>query len=194
MSMQRRLRRCSDQSGTAVVELTFVALFLITMVAGTWNYGMGWRSGMRATEAVRTGVRTGSAMGTQQLADWYALSGARASIQSSGSLANVNRVVIFRSDTANGSIPADCKTATTTSSKCNIIEGAAFTAMADTSFDSNGCLTTATVSNWCPASRIDVQLTAEYYGMWIQLTQPLDFKMLGSSITIQRQAVMRLEP
>ena len=143
-----RRRRANGERGTAVVELAFVALFLSSVVAATWNYGTAWRAGLRVTEGVRSGVRTGSALGTQQKADWYALSGARASLQSSGSLASVVRVVIYRADSANGTVPTDCKTATTTSSKCNIIDGAAFAAMSDTSFDANGCLTTALVSNW----------------------------------------------
>ena len=194
MMNQCRSRR-SDESGTALVELAFVALFLTTLIAGTWNYGTGWRTGLRATEAVRTGVRTGSALGTVKLADWYALSGARASVQSGGKLSNVVRVVVFRADATNGAIPTDCQTATTTSSKCNIISGAAFTSMTVADFDANGCLTTATVANWCPASRIDLQASAEYYGMWIKLKQPLDFSMRsGSSLIVERQAVMRLEP
>jgi Flp pilus assembly protein TadG len=192
--MARRPRRRDGQGGTAIVELAFISLMLTTLIAGTWNYGGVWRAALRDNEAVRTGVRTGAAMGKDQLADWYALSGARASLDSSGNLNQVQRVVIFRSDTTDGKIPVDCKTATSTSSKCNIITGANFIAMTQADFNGSGCYTKATVNNWCPTSRIDVQATAEYFGMWIQITQTYDFKMLGSSSTIERQAVMRIEP
>lgn len=194
MGRRARTSRRDGQRGTAVVELAFIGLILSTLIAGTWNYGGVWRAAMRANEAVRTGVRTGAAMGNSQLADWYALSGARASLDSSGNLNQVVRIVIFRSDTTDGKIPVDCKTATATTSKCNIITGANLITMTQADFNASGCYSKATVSNWCPTSRNDVQATAEYFGMWVQLTQNYDFKMLGSSANVERQAVMRLEP
>ena len=57
-----------------------------------------------------------------------------------------------------------------------------------------GCFEPALVKNWCPSSRDNVQLTADYYGVWIQTRYSYEFSILGSGTTVRRDAVMRLEP
>ena len=48
--------------------------------------------------------------------------------------------------------------------------------------------------SWCPTTRKDVQIEADYLGVWIQLEHPYTFDLIGDSVTIEREAVMRLEP
>ena len=187
--------RHARQRGAALVEFAIVAMFLVTISAGAFDYGMAWRVGLATNESARTGARVGSALGTNYLADWYALSGARAALQNSGRLKDVQRVVIYRSDTVTGEVPAACTTATTTTEKCNILTGNQFRALQQSNVNTTtGCITTATVANWCPSSRNNVQLTAEYYGVWIQNYYRNQFRMISSGTTINRDAVMRLEP
>lgn len=189
----RRGRR--GERGASLVELAFVCLFIITILAGTYDFGQGWRAGLATNEATRTGARTSSAMGKKWYADWYGLSGAKASLASSGMLNYVERVVIFKATSANGSVPTECTTATSTTQLCNIITGAQFRAMVQGSFNTTtGCMTTATVKNWCPSSRNNVQLTADYYGIWINVQVPKMFKFLGQKTSVTRETVMRLEP
>jgi Flp pilus assembly protein TadG len=183
------------QRGAALVEFAMVALFLATISAGAFDYGMAWRVGLATNESARTGARVGSALGTNYLADWYALSGARAAIQNSGRLQDVQRVVIYRSDTVTGEVPAACTTATSTTEKCNILTGAQFRSMTLSNINTTtGCITNATVANWCPSSRNNVQLTAEYYGVWIQTYYRNQFRLIAPGTTVNRDAVMRLEP
>lgn len=170
-------------------------MFILTLGAATYDLGQGWRGGLAVNEAARTGARTAPAMGTQAETDYYALSGARAALGNSGMLEHVERVVIYRSATADGGVPATCKTATSTSAACNILTGAQFRSMTAGQFNATtGCFTPATVRNWCPSSRNNVQLTAQYFGIWIKVRQPKEFSFLGSHNTITRDAVMRLEP
>ncbi len=181
--------------GAALVEFAIVAMFLATLSAGAYDYGMAWRVGLATNEAARTAARTGSGLGDTPLADWYALSGAKAALTNSGQINNVQRVVIYKSTTANGAVPAACETATSTSELCNIITGNQFRAMTQSSFSSTtGCFNAAAVRNWCPSSRNAVQLTADYYGVWIQVRYTNQFKMISSGTTINRDTVMRLEP
>lgn len=185
----------SSQRGAALVEMAFVAMFILTLAAATFDLGQGWRAGLAVNEAARTGARTASAMGTQPEADYYALSGARAALGNSGMLEHVERVVIYRSATADGNVPALCKTATSTSQPCNILTGNQFRAMTLSQFNTTtGCFTPATVRNWCPSSRNNIQQTAQYWGMWIHVRQPKEFRFLGTHNTVTRDAVMRLEP
>ena len=46
---------CRAERGVTVVEFSFVALMLLTVVAGTVDYGRAWQSGMAINEATRTG-------------------------------------------------------------------------------------------------------------------------------------------
>jgi Flp pilus assembly protein TadG len=183
------------ERGAALVEMAIVGLFIVTLAAATYDLGQGWRAGLAVNEAARTGARTASAMGTQPLADYYALSGARAALGNSNMLDYVERVVIYRSATASGDVPAACKTGTSTSAPCNILTGAQFRALTEAQFNTTtGCFTPATVRNWCPSSRNNIQATAQYWGMWIHLRQPKEFRFLGTHNTVTRDAVMRLEP
>ena len=99
------------ERGVTVVEFSFVMVILLTIVAGTVDYGRGWQSGLAITEAVRTGARVGSGQASLQSADYNALTGIRASLVASDKIDNVELVVIFRSTTANGTVPTSCTTA-----------------------------------------------------------------------------------
>lgn len=189
----RRHRR--SERGASLVELAFVCTFLVTIIAGTYDFGQGWRGGLAVNEASRTAARTSSAMGKKWYADWYGLSGAKAALANSGMLNYVDRVVIYKSTAANGSVPTECTTATSTTQLCNIITGAQFRAMTQANFNTTtGCMTTATVRNWCPSSRSNIQLTSDYYGIWINVDIPKMFKFLGTTTSVSRETVMRLEP
>lgn len=191
-----RSNRAAER-GAALVELAMVALFLLTISGAAFDFGMTWRVTLIDNEAARAGARTGSTMADDPLADWYALSNARAALSSGKQLANVQRVVIYRSDTANGAVPSGCTSGTTTSSLCNVLTGAQFSALAQTDFNTTtGCINAgkATVTNWCPNVRDNVQLTANYFGIWIDIKYTNLFKLRGASIDITRTAVMRLEP
>lgn len=190
----QRLGRTGDR-GAVIVELALVSLFLLMMIAGTFDYGQGWRTGLAVNEGARAGARVGSALGPDPLADYYALSAARSSMASSGQLNGVERVVIYRSTTTNGAVPSSCTIGSASTSPCVVIDGDDFRAFAEDDFDDvTGCLDDALVDNWCPASRTNVQLTADYFGIWIDLTHTKTFTFTGSTLRVTRDAVMRLEP
>ncbi|MCB0976112.1 MAG: pilus assembly protein [Acidimicrobiales bacterium] len=179
------------------MELAIVALFLFLLAAGTFDYGMAWRSGIEANAGVRTAARTGSSEQSERGADYDALSGMKASLASSGLLDDVQRVVVFRADSADGKVPPTCKTSST--SACQVITGANFRTNweADpmtTATTSSGCLQIATSKNWCPTGRDAVAATAQYYGVWVQVRHDYMFPIIGDDVIIERTAVMRLEP
>ena len=190
-----RRGRLGGAAGAALVELAFVALFIATISAGAYDYGMAYREALAVNEAARTGVRTGSALGTNWQADYYALSGAKAALAASNKLGGVQRVVIYKSTTEDGNPPAECTTAISSTLACNMITGQQFRDMTLSNFNTTtGCFTDATIKNWCPSSRNNIQLTADYYGIWIQTKYSHLFKVVNPSTTINRDAVMRLEP
>ena len=191
----RPVRSGRGERGAALVEMAIISLLLLLLIAGGYDFGQAWRQGLITNEAARTGARTGSALGDNYLADWYALSGSRAALQNSGRLDDVERVVIYRADTTDGQVPSQCIDQNSTSRRCNILTGDQFRAMQISDFNTTtGCFQPALVKNWCPSSRDNVQLTADYYGVWIQTRYSYEFSILGSGTTVRRDAVMRLEP
>ena len=185
-----------------MVELALVVPLLLSLCAGTFEFGMAWRASLSAQTAVRAATRIGSQLGPDPMADYYSLTALRASLLSAGLLNGVVRVVIFRSDTTDGKVPSTCAGGTAGSDKCIVVSGsqlqnqmtqANFAVSADGK-TGTGCYTPAVVQTWCPSARINMQITAEYLGVWVQLQQGYFTREFGSGVTIQRTSVMRLEP
>ncbi|MBX3286583.1 MAG: pilus assembly protein [Actinobacteria bacterium] len=199
--MRRRwARRARGEGGAALVELAFVAMILSLLAAGGYDYGMGYRAGLGVIEGTRTGARVGSSIGNDIQADFQILSSSKSALQSSGLLPYVEKVVIYRSTNVNGDIPNNCKNYTSGSVNdyCNIFMGDDFRNLPATwsssIADGNGCLDIDRNARWCPTARKDIQAYAEYVGVWIQIKYPYQFRMLGSTITINKDSVMRIEP
>lgn len=189
--------RRDGERGAGLIELALVALLLFTLAGGTFDYGMAWRSGIGATEGVRTAARIGSNGGKDRATDFNALSGMKSALTASGLIDGVQRVVIFRTDSANGTIPSTCKT--TATSACQVITGTSFrtnweSLSVTSATQTNGCLNIASYRNWCPTTRNNTQATSQYYGVWIQVRHDYLFPIIGDGVTIERTAVMRLEP
>ncbi|MCU1453946.1 MAG: hypothetical protein JWN46_2092 [Acidimicrobiales bacterium] len=195
VARRHRARSGRGQRGAVLVEFGFVAPILVLLLGATFDLGMAWRASLAESTAARAGARLASAMGTAADADWYALSGARSSLSSSGLLAGVQKVIIYRADATNGVVPPGCVAGSLGSSKCVVLTGDAFRALTQSQVDSSGCVTTATISNWCSTNRINSpQASGEYYGMWLEIRKGYMFPVMGSGVTIHRWAVMRLEP
>jgi Flp pilus assembly protein TadG len=190
------------------VELALVAILLLTLVAGAFDYGFAWRTGLATNEAARTGARVGSSQSLSRGADFYALNGLRASLRSSKVQGDVRKVVIFKSTTANGRVPTSC-TLATPSGTCNVLTGAQLEALTVASFDltistnptvaptGTGCLrsTAALRAGWCPNARSNNQDTgSDYYGVYLEVWYENKFSILGEGTLVRRTAVMRLEP
>jgi hypothetical protein len=183
-------------------------MLLCLLVAGVFDYGFAWRSGLAANEAARTGARVGSGQAVSRGADYYALNGLRASLVSSGEADRLVKVVIFKSSSANGKIPTSCTNATP-SGTCNVLTKDQLMNLSASSFDltisdnpavaptGSGCLKSgkALLAGWCPNVRSNSQETgADYYGVYVELRYKNQFPILGSGTTVRRTAVMRLEP
>lgn len=176
-----------------MVEFAIVASLLAMIVGGTFDFGMGWRATLNVNEGVRGGARVGSNLGPNQEADRTILTSLQSTMAASGMLNNVEKVVIFSAENTNGKPSAGCIAGT--SGTCNMFTGNQFRAVTTTStLDTNFCISSSTRKGWCPKQRDNVQLTADYIGVWVQVKYDYMFKVIGSSILIERSAVMRMEP
>lgn len=197
-----------DQEGMALVELAFVSLILLGLLAAVFDLGFGWQSSLAVNEAARTGARVGSGQANSAGADYYALTGVKASLATAGKLAGVERVVVFRAAPGSrGRVPSSCLSATP-SGTCNVMTGAQFRALAFSSFEltratadseptGTGCLRSnaARLRNWCPTARERRQsVGGDLYGVYVEYRHQNMFPVTGTSRVIKRTAVMRLEP
>ena len=197
--MISRLRQRADdgERGAVIVEFALVAMLLATLAFVTIEYGYGWRSSMSVLTAARAGVRSVSSMGTDNQADYFALTSIRANLDSAGLLEGAQRVVIHRADATNGDPPAACTATplTTTTALCNVYTGDQLRLVAAGQFAATGCMTAATVKNYCPSTRQTAQGTADPIGVYVQARQKsLTGFFGGAGFLASRDAVMRMEP
>jgi len=177
-----------------LVEFATVGIFLVTLLAGAFDFGMAWKAALGVTEAARAGVRVGSSSGNNVAADRELLLSAQAALSSSGLLEDVDRVVVFNASNVSA-VPPSCKIGTGNGQSCNALTGAQFKDLSGSSaIDANGCLVDSVRKGYCPTLRNNVQLTAHYLGVWIRASYEYEFGLLGTTKTIERTAIMRIEP
>lgn len=186
--------RDRHERGAVLVEFATVAVFLIVLLAGAFDFGMAWRAGLGVTEAARAGARVGSSGGKAVAADRDLLLSAQAALASSGLLDEVDMVILYNA-TTNATVPSSCKTGTGTTLTCNTLTGAQFRGIdAAEPIDANGCIIDSDRKGFCPLTRNNVQLTASYLGVWVRIRYDYEFGVLGSYRMIERTAIMRVEP
>ena len=195
MSLSRR--REDGERGAVMVEFALVAMVLVTLAFGTLEYGYGWRSSMNTLTAARAGARSLASSGTDQLADYLALSSIRTNLDSVGMLEGLQKVIFYKSTTADGVVPAGCVSgAPGSNDRCNVYSASQVQNLnSSAGFNSAGCMTAATIKTYCPNIRVTAQGTADSIGVWVQAKQKsLTGFFGGAGFTASRTAVMRLEP
>lgn len=182
--------------GAAMIEFALVALFLFTLSLGLVEFGYAWRSAVAVVSSSRAGSRTAASLGKDPQADYFALTSLKASLESSQLLDGLQRVVVFRSDSVDGTVPPSCTNgAASVGDRCNVYTGDQVRNVQLAQFDpTTGCMTAASATYYCPSSRNPSQSTADYLGVFVELRHSYVTGFFGSGVTITRTTVMRLEP
>lgn len=197
MRMRHRHRSADVTStirdrGAVLIEMALVALLLIALLAGAFDFGMAWRAGLGVNEAARAGARVGSSVGPDVGADKSIITGMQSTLAASDLLDDVQRVVIYRAQSADGAVPPQCKTGI--ANNCNVYTGAQFRQIdQSTAVDQNGCLAIGS-KGYCPKSRDNVQVSAHYIGIWVRVRYDFQFGFAGTGVDLERTTIMRLEP
>jgi len=190
--------RGGDREGGAVlVEFAFLLPLLALMAFGVMEFGLALQDRMAVQTATRTGARVGSAAGNTVEADRSLLLGVGSGLNDIG-LANVEWVLVYRSSTADGAVPAGCMDPPRSASgSCNAYTGAQLQQLVAGTSPSSwfGCGDGALDASWCPAGRQTIQsYGADHLGVWIRARRPMLTGFFGSALTITDRGVMRLEP
>lgn len=196
-SAQHRARASiRGERGVALVEFAIVVTVLITLVFGTLDLGYQWRYAHEAAGASRTGARFGARLGNEQYADLQILTTVRTALQSSGTRANLSRVIVYRAN-ADGRPPSSCLNETSPSGACNVYPRAVVGYAGDldeSEFGANGCMISgATHSGWCPTSRVTTQVGGDTIGVMVVLDRPSITGMFPTG-EAKRHTAMKLEP
>jgi hypothetical protein len=188
-----------------LVELAIVTPVLILFLAATFDFGLAWRDSITQANAARAGARVGSNLGKADLADHsmlVAISAAMADIP----LSTVDRVIVFKSTTADGKPSATCLSNATKSvggaTNCNVYDS---TDLANVAANPTGTQSSFTGSCtgsrldrfWCPTNRLNNQGAAagmDYVGVFIKVNHDWVTKLMGTSIEMDDVSVMRIEP
>ncbi len=189
----RRARRRSD-GGAVLVEFAIVVPFLCLMVFGTVEMGLAWTAQSRVGSAVATASRVGASVGADANADRTILVALRASL-SSEALANLDRVVIYKSTNASGTVPSGCLPVVGSTSQagvsnsCNTYRGD--TVRSVTSSTSLG----SADDYWLGTTRVDsLAGTPDSIGIYLRTTYTAKTGAFFDSLTLTRQSVFRLQP
>ena len=168
------------RSGAVIVELAIVSIFLLSLFAGTYDFGQAWRTGLAANEAARTGARVGSAHGPERDADFYGAlrASSGAGVERSARRGRAGRRLPV--DTDNGRVAGACKTGSLGlpghhRRRLPDQLGGDLTSATITT----GCLTIASPASWCPTTRDNVSPRPSHYGVWIKLRHDYEFPLLG---------------
>jgi Flp pilus assembly protein TadG len=189
--------RFKGSAGSTLVEFALVLPFLALMAFGVVEFGMALQDKTTVQGAARAGVRVGSAAGATADADKNLLLGVGAALQDVG-LTNVDWIVVYKSGTVDGAVPAACTNPThSVSASCNAYTGAQLQQLVAGTAPASwfGCGVTALDRFWCPTSRQTIQSDGtDYLGVSVQARHPMFTGFFGSTLTISDYGVMRLEP
>ena len=179
------------------METTFVIPILLLLAFGIVELGNAWDSKLKVETAARAGARVGSGLGADRLADYNLLESVKAGLSEVG-LSNVEYVVVFNANAADGAVPAGCVGSPPTSQtgSCNVYTAEQLENLTEAQFTgTTDCDTSAPDHWWCPTSREDVQSAgADYVGVWIKARSPNLTQLFGSGFDVRSSAVMRIEP
>lgn len=184
------LRRRRGDDGVVLLELAIVMPVLVLLVLGIAEFGMGWRDRITVQNAVRSAARVAGSLGDEPTTDYQLLQNLRAGLDT-GTLANVRRVIVYRSQHSDGRVPTACLV-TSQSGLCNVYDAAALAAPAS----SFGCDAGDLDERWCPTGRrvSDSGAGPDYLGIYVEVDHDYMTALFDTgNVMIVDRAVTRLE-
>lgn len=199
MSRSRRARLRGD--GGAVMAETALALpVILLLVFGVVEFSFAWRADNRLDSATANGARSGAAAGSSTYADRDVLVSILASLPPDLA-ANLDRVVIYKSTTANGAVPTNCVPAfgntsnTGVNGSCNSYSGQFVRSVSTSTTAGFGGSAGDNDRYWAPSTRKDtVTGPPDYLGVYVRTTYADRTGTFWSDIRLTDTAVFRVQP
>jgi hypothetical protein len=196
----RRRNRRGDDRGVAIVEMALALPLLVGLAMGVLEFGMVFRNTNVLERSTSAGARIGSSVGPGPMADFEILQAINSTVSSASDL-EVERVVIFNSTSADGSVPANCQGTSSQAGVCNVYNaGQVASANPAVGFARGGspltCVAGSWDSAWCPTTRNnDPQHGAVVYlGVHVEARLPAYTGLFGDEFVLRETSIFRLEP
>ncbi|MEX2293942.1 MAG: TadE/TadG family type IV pilus assembly protein [Acidimicrobiales bacterium] len=203
--MTSRLRRRRTEPGNAdrgatIIEFALVLPFLLLLGLGTVEMGMGWVAHDRVETAAAQGARVAAVSGNRVETDRDVLVTLQAALTAEA-LANLDRVVVFKSTDAAGAVPSGCIKAAADSSQvgvtgaCNTYTGATARAASAVAMTGFGGGPSDLDRYWKPAQRnATLAGPPDYVGVWVRTTHNAVTGGFFGDITLQKVTIFRIQP
>lgn len=201
-------RRCRDDHGAAMIEAALVSPVFILVVFAIFEFGLAYRDVLSVGDAATDAARVGAIQGPDvtaagETADYSVVNAVRDGLAGLDP-DNIEDIVIFKAGPAtDGSalsqVPVACKGGfSSVASHCNSYPtNDAYAALQSGDVDYFKCIVTSDPAcGWNPVDRIDGPLTAdvEFLGVYVKCQHDYVTGFFGADFTIERAAIMRLEP
>ncbi len=194
-----RARRDAGDRGAVLVEAAIVVFLLAILVFGMVEMSFGWKNSSVGANSLRAAARVGASAGDDRTAD-YEMLRAVSTGMSDLTDGTIDRVIIYRSTSVDGEVPASCLTSAAYTARgvsglCNVYRPTDLAALALSTFDGSGCTGDDIDGMWCPTTRNVSIDSADYVGVYMRydIGYLTDF-LPGSGFSIADHAVNRLEP
>ena len=191
--MRRFTRRDDRERGATLIEFALVLPLLLMLAFGTAEMGMAWVANNRAEGSVSTAARIAASSGDLAEADRSILQSLRSSLPQE-QLNTLDRVVIFKSTTANGSVPSGCikpvgdASQVGVSAACNSYAGSTVRGVIPADLG-------AADDFWLPTTRNDnLSDPPDYIGVWIRTTYQAATGTFFDDMTITKTSIYRIQP
>jgi Flp pilus assembly protein TadG len=206
---RRDLPRLQGDGGAVIVEFALVAPVIALVLLGTIEYGFAWSDANFVERSVQNSGRTAASLGQQMNADYEALR-AVAGQFTTLKRAEVDKVVIYESTTADGQVPEACTSVVATGTgvygvagTCNVysptqVNATNFSGLTPAQvLDRNTTNPTCAGNwdaNWCPSTRSSQLRNPDHLGVWVRVNYQRMTGLLPGTFTIERSAVYQVEP
>ncbi len=179
-----------SERGSVLVEAAVITPLVMTLLLGLVEFGLLAKDHLTVSNGSRAGARVGSAAGTDSLADFQVLQAVQGA---TGSLANVDTVVVYKASTPSGAVPASCLAGSGVAGLCNVYD-ASDLGISQASFQS-GSYTKD--DSWPAASRQTSQSAPggpDYLGIYVKGTHNSITNLILNQRPVKDDVIMRLEP
>ncbi|MCC6434163.1 MAG: pilus assembly protein, partial [Acidimicrobiales bacterium] len=184
---RRQALPAPHDAGAVAVEAALIIPVMVLMFAGVIEYGTMFRHGLSVSNAARQGARTAAQVGTTADADFRIV---QSTLGSRGSLstAQVDAIIIYKADAANGDIPASCISAWDSGANgvggvCNVYRR------------STGFLAQADPMPWSPATRQnDLYSGREFIGVYVATTFDSPLHLTVRNRSVADRVVFQFDP
>ncbi len=185
-----------------MVEAAFVMPVFFLLIFGVIEFGLVFKDRLTTDNAARVGARAASVAGKDDEADFLILQSIGHGL-STMDPSQITRIIVYKADSPEDPVPPSCLNAPQAGPTdfCNVYSASdlneEFYELDGSTNDVFGCSSGVSDDrHWCPTTR-DVSLTApppDYVGVYVETTHPFITGMFGTGLTLDRTAIVRLEP